>query len=455
MNKRVFKAANIQEAIASIKEELGPDAMILSTRKVPRKIKDPYAGDLVEVEAALDEEAAAAAPVRQGVFNRSEPRRWPHREPRRETYKEPRGEPFKVPSRVSVEEPVRGSRAGGRTFSPDLLDRVQDDIAQIKDMIAFAGLGCGITDMAAGNFETKGILASFLRAGVSETLACSLIREASRAASRNVDPKALPPRDRSERIRAIKKKVMSLCLSRIRAGEWFEQPGKIPGSRVAAFVGPTGVGKTTTIAKLAAFLSFKKKFRIGLISIDNYRIGAFEQLKAYASIMGLPCVQAFNARDLALGVDRMASMDMVLIDTAGHSHHDREKLDEILNLIRSDFPISVHLALSVTSELINMKEAVSAFSAFDPDTLVFTKIDETRRCGKILDQLNAVDLPVSLVTNGQKVPEDLIIPDRQTMLRIILGQGPLYGIEALAPETAPAMEPFGETPRGQVLSKGA
>ncbi len=455
MNKRVFKAANIQEAIASIKEELGPDAMILSTRKVPRKIKDPYAGDLVEVEAALDEEAAAAAPMRQGVFNRSEPRRWPLGEPLRETYKEsprePRRDPFKASSRGAVEDPVRGSRTGMGTFPQDLLDQVRDDISQIKDMISFAGLGFGIVDMAAGNFETKGILAAFLRAGVSETLACSLIRDASRATARNVDPKALSPKDRSERIREIKKKVMALCLSRIRAGEWFEQPGKIPGSRVAAFVGPTGVGKTTTIAKLAAFLSFKKKYRVGLISIDNYRIGAFEQLKAYASIMGLPCVQAFNARDLALGVDRMASMDMVLIDTAGHSHHDRKKLDEILNLIRSDFPISVHLALSVTSELINMKEAVSAFSAFDPDTLVFTKIDETRRCGKILDQLNAVNLPVSLVTNGQKVPEDLIIPDRQTLLRIILGQGPLYGIDTLAP----AMEPFGETQKGQALPKGA
>jgi flagellar biosynthesis protein FlhF len=189
-------------------------------------------------------------------------------------------------------------------------------------------------------------------------------------------------------------------------------------------VGPTGVGKTTTIAKLAAFLSFTRKMKVGLVSIDNYRIGAFEQLKAYAGIMGLPCVPAFSRQDLACALDRMKSMDLVLIDTAGHSHYDKEKIDEILELVRNDFQISVHLTLSVTSELINMKEAASAFSVFNPDTYVFTKTDETKRCGKILDQAASYDLPVSLVTNGQKVPEDLIIPDRHELLKIILKKEP-------------------------------
>jgi len=119
----------------------------------------------------------------------------------------------------------------------------------------------------------------------------------------------------------------------------------------------------------------------------------------------------------------MKSMDMVLIDTAGHSHFDKVKIDEILKLIHTDFAISTHLVLSVTSESTIMKDAAAAFCAFNPDTLVFTKIDETKRCGKILDQVSDIKLPVSLITNGQRVPEDLIVPDRGKLLKIILGNG--------------------------------
>ncbi|WP_022664702.1 flagellar biosynthesis protein FlhF [Desulfospira joergensenii] len=383
MNKRIFKAANIQDAIASIKQELGPDAMILSTRKIPRKPQDPYAGEMIEVEAGL-----------------KNPSPW-------ETEHEP-----------EIREPAR-----------DLLSSVREDIVQIKDMISIAGFGSGIKNIFSENFENMGVLASFLRAGVSEKLACSLIERAGRSIDPGVNNKTGSLADPEKKIRQMKRKVMEICLDRISVTEGFKENQEPRHPHAAAFVGPTGVGKTTTIAKLAAFLSFKKKKRVGLISIDNFRIGAFEQLKAYGSIMGLPCIQAYNARDLSNAMNRMKSMDTVLIDTAGHSHHDREKLDEIVGLIRADFSISVHLTLSVTSELINMKEAASAFSALDPDTYVFTKIDETRRCGKILDQLNDYHLPVSLLTDGQKVPEDLIVPDRQTLLKIILGKGPGYGIQ--------------------------
>lgn len=372
MNKRTFKAASIQDAIASIKQELGPEAMILSTRKIPRKLQDPYGREMIEVEAGL---------------------------------------------KTATWEPASGPEI--REPAGDLLRSVKDDILQIKDMISIAGFGSGIRNSLSDNLETMGLLASFLRSGVSETLACSLIETAGTRVDKGKDP--------AERLKLLKRRVMEICLDRITVKEGFSGNSRHP--HAAAFVGPTGVGKTTTIAKLAAFLSFKKKLRVGLISIDNYRIGAFEQLKAYGSIMGLPCIQAFTAKDLANAMERMKTMDTILIDTAGHSHHDREKLDEILELIQRDFSITVHLTLSVTSELINMKEAASAFSAFDPDTYVFTKIDETRRCGKILDQMNEYHLPVSLLTNGQKVPEDLIVPDRQTILKIILGKGPGYGIQ--------------------------
>ncbi|EIM62569.1 flagellar GTP-binding protein [Desulfobacter postgatei] len=364
MDKKIFRAPNIQTALAGIKEELGPDAMILSTRKVPKSPRDPYAKTMFEVEAAIP------------------------------------------------------STGDNKPESPLVQDvkALKSDLAQIKDILSVAGFGSGVSSILCNHFESVGVLASLLRCGVSERLAADLVQKAALDLDKTLDT--------ATQMKQLKKSVMGLCLDQFRTKDFFTRHNASGLPQVAAFVGPTGVGKTTTIAKLAACLSFTRKMKVGLVSIDNYRIGAFEQLKAYAGIMGLPCMPAFSRQDLACALDRMKSMDLVLIDTAGHSHYDKEKIDEILELVRNDFQISVHLTLSVTSELINMKEAASAFSVFNPDTYVFTKTDETKRCGKILDQAASYDLPVSLVTNGQKVPEDLIIPDRHELLKIILKKEP-------------------------------
>nr|NJM03137.1 protein FlhF [Desulfobacula sp.] len=362
MNRKVFKAENIQQAIATIKEELGSDAMILSTRKIKRKPGNPYAKEMFEVEAAVPP----------------------------------------APKEIKKD-------------GTNPMEAIQDDIAQIKDMISIAGFGSGMHNMVCNHFESVGVLASLLRAGVSETLASAVIQKASLSMDNTVEP--------LEKIKSLKKYVMKECLGRIAVRDYFRRENTSGVPHVAAFIGPTGVGKTTTIAKLAAMLTFQRKMKVALISIDNYRVGAFEQLKAYASIMGLLCVPAFSGQDLLCALDRMKSMDMVLIDTAGHSHFDKQRIDEILQLIQTDFRISAHLVLSVTSESIIMQEAASAFSVFGPDTVIFTKVDETRRCGKILDQISDFKLPVSLIANGQKVPEDLIVPDKQELLKIILGKG--------------------------------
>ena len=361
MNRKIFKAENIQQAIASIKGELGPDAMILNTRKIPRKPLDPYSKDMFEVEAAA------------------------------------------TPPKPSKEK------------KPDWVASVRADIADIKDIISLTGFGNGMHNMVCNHFESVGVLASLLRAGVSEGLAGRLIKDAGR----QMDGQA----DQGEKIKSLKKYTAQQCLNRISVKDCFSTVNQTGIPHVAAFVGPTGVGKTTTIAKLAALLTFQRKMRVGLISVDNYRVGALEQLKAYASIMGLPCARAFSAGDLSNALDRMRSLDVVLIDTAGHSHYDKQKIDGIMQLMKADFRISTHLVLSVTAESTIMRDAASAFSVFQPDTLVFTKIDETKRCGKILDQLNVTGLPVSLIANGQRVPEDLIVPDKRRLLKLILGKG--------------------------------
>lgn len=368
MNRKIFKAENIQQAIANIKDELGPDAMILSTRKIARKPMDPYGKEMFEVQAALAPEKST------------------------------------ISKKLALPE------------NPDWVADVRSDIADIKDMISLAGYGTGMHNMVCNHFESVGVFATLLRAGVSEVLAGQLIHDASALMDEHMD--------RGEKIKSLKKFVMQQCMNQMTTKDCFTSKNRSGIPHVAAFVGPTGVGKTTTIAKLAALLAFRRKMRVGLISIDNFRVGALEQLKAYASIMGLPCARAYSSQDLSNALERMKSLDVVLIDTAGHSHFDKKKIDGILQLINADFRISTHLVLSVTAESTIMKDAASAFSVFHPDTLVFTKIDETKRCGKILDQVTGSQLPVSLIANGQRVPEDLVVPDKRHLLKIVLGKGP-------------------------------
>jgi flagellar biosynthesis protein FlhF len=225
--------------------------------------------------------------------------------------------------------------------------------------------------------------------------------------------------------------VLKHILSTIRVNDPFGLPDEDAGGalgqnpqrqQLAAFIGPTGAGKTTTIAKLAADLGLKQKRAVGLISIDSYRVGALEQLKVYSSIMGLPCLPAFSEQDLAIAVRKMRHKDVVLIDTAGHGHLDEKRMSELARLMGGEMDISSHLVLSVTTSREDMKDAAKHFNLLKPRTYIFTKIDETRRRGVMLDQIKSLELPISFVTNGQRVPEDIIKASPKKILDLILKQ---------------------------------
>ncbi|MBF0111557.1 MAG: flagellar biosynthesis protein FlhF [Desulfamplus sp.] len=403
-NVKTYKARSIQKALADIKEELGPDAMILATRRIPKSPRDPYSNDIFEVEAA----------PKTPTPNNNQP----------ESKIDESGS--NISSRVTADSILSSlshknlssnrSKNDALNSGDSALDAsIIDELINIKDLISLVGFGSGMESILSNHTESAGILASLLRAGISEKRAHLILQRASMGMESDLS------RHRGI-VQPLKKYVIRECMKDIHTRDIFSRAIDSSGMpQIAAFVGPTGVGKTTTIAKLAADLSIKRQKRVGLISIDNYRIGAFEQLKAYASIMGLLCIAAFNQDDFIRALNKMANMDVVLIDTAGHSHSDTQRMKEFSEVIRGEHKISVHLVLSVTTGFLDMREAVNSFSRLNPETYVFTKIDETRRCGKIFDQINDLQLPVSIITNGQRVPEDLIIPDTRDLLSIMLG----------------------------------
>ncbi|RLC25733.1 MAG: protein FlhF [Deltaproteobacteria bacterium] len=194
------------------------------------------------------------------------------------------------------------------------------------------------------------------------------------------------------------------------------------GRVVAALVGTTGVGKTTTIAKLAARLMLGAKKDVGLISIDTYRVGAIEQLRAYADILGIPCYQAFKRKDLAFALRRMAQKDVVLIDTAGRSQYDTSRIRELKRMMTLDQRISVHLLLSASTRRSEMRRTVESFMPLNLETYIFTKIDETGKIGPVVNQIMETKFPVSYLTNGQNVPDDIERASRERILARLLSR---------------------------------
>lgn len=190
---------------------------------------------------------------------------------------------------------------------------------------------------------------------------------------------------------------------------------------IVALVGPTGVGKTTTIAKLAANMKLRERKSVGMITIDSYRIAAVEQLRTYAQILKVPLISVLTPADLRGAIDRMSNMDLILIDTAGRSQKDDPRITELHTFLRAARPDQVHLVLSSTSRDRTTREAIERFRPLGVTQLIFTKVDEAVGLGVILNTLKRVNMQVSYLTNGQAVPDDIEIASNSRLAKLILG----------------------------------
>ncbi len=193
--------------------------------------------------------------------------------------------------------------------------------------------------------------------------------------------------------------------------------------RVMMFVGPTGVGKTTTIAKLAARYSYiqEKRSKVGIITLDTYRIGAVEQLFQYAKMMRLPIEDVVDPNDFNSALNSLSHCDIILIDTVGSSQYDKEKLKKLEKFInKSDFKIDVNLVLSAGCKLEDLQDIYQNFSFLDIDTLVFTKFDETKAFGTVFSLIYNTDKPVSYFSIGQEVPDDIVVASSDFLVNCIL-----------------------------------
>jgi flagellar biosynthesis protein FlhF len=200
------------------------------------------------------------------------------------------------------------------------------------------------------------------------------------------------------------------------------RPATGAGCRSICLIGPTGVGKTTTIAKLAAALKLRQKQTVGLITIDTYRIAAVDQLRTYANIIGVPLKVVLTPTELESALHDMRHCDTVLIDTAGRSPADDLKLAELAGFVQAAKPTEVHLVLSSTCTQAAMEAALTKFSTVRVDQIIFTKLDEAVSFGVLLNVARKASKTLSYVTTGQDVPDHVEVGQPRRLAKLILGE---------------------------------
>lgn len=256
------------------------------------------------------------------------------------------------------------------------------------------------------NAEQVSLYGQLVKKGIDEQFASRLIKMAVSAG---------PDTDVScasieSRIKELTRRVLK-CQGPIQL--------KAAGPKVVALVGPTGVGKTTTLAKLAAHFVLHENKKVALVSLDTYRMGAVEQLKSYGDLMELPLETCTGRLDFRKVVQKHSDKDLILVDTTGRNHRDKEYAMELKSIFRTLPDVEIHLVQSVTTQESVMNESIRRFEPLKPDRLLFTKLDEGLDFGTLLNVAVRHRIPYSYFTAGQKVPEDIEVAGKDRVIRLI------------------------------------
>ena len=195
-----------------------------------------------------------------------------------------------------------------------------------------------------------------------------------------------------------------------------------PG-RVVAFVGPTGVGKTTTIAKLAAYHHVVARRRVAILTVDTYRIGAVEQLRTYAEILDVPCEVAVTPGDVTMALGRHRDADLIFLDTTGRSPRNEMGIGELRPFLGAAKPTETHLLLAATGRISDLVETADRFRSLGVNRLGFTKLDETGSYGPLFNVSYLADLPLGYLTTGQEVPDDIEEASAERIAALVVSGG--------------------------------
>ena len=373
MKLKTFLARDLKESLSQVKKEMGPEAVILSTQS--RWFKGNQAGKMrrpgVEVTAAIDLAA--------------------------------------FPSNGNGNQANGDQEIGGDWFPPlrTPVSQIQEDLDEVKDLLHRWLRENGPPSWLLQHKELATFYRFLSRTGLDERFLQNWLD--------NVQGILEQSGDQSLTLKEVAGRYLMHAFEVV--DPWKAKEGR---PRCWTFIGPTGVGKTTTIAKLAAKFGLYEKKQVGLISLDNQRLGAHNQLAAYTRISGQPLEVVHQRQELLEALEKMADLDLILIDTAGRSPYAPNLQGELLRLL-GDLPeLEHHLVLSATTKESNLGRAIKCFGVLPISSYIITKVDETNDFSGIFNQLCRHRVPVSYLTAGQRVPEDIELSSRRRVTELLL-----------------------------------
>jgi flagellar biosynthesis protein FlhF len=413
---KTFTAPTYTEALNKVKEELGDDVVIVSSKEIKKKTLTSQG--LYEIVVAVEDDniKLKSKPtndeehVREVMLKLSSAAKEISSLSSKENTQEyvyDYGSKKNMPNSNNPLEPQKSEE----------IIALKNQISQIADTLKF--LQATVWDMVNKNElelppEFSEIYALSRASGMSEKHLDEIMK---------LTIKYMPLKMRKNR-ETIKRYFHTLLKKMVPIR--VEREVRPPHKKIMMFVGPTGVGKTTTIAKLAARYAYKlsQRHKVGIITLDTYRIGAVEQLMTYAKMMRLPIETVVDPSDFGDALNSLRHNDYILIDTVGSSQHDKEKIEKLKSFLRIDTfaEININLVLSAVTKYEDLVDIYNNFSILPIDTFVFTKLDETKTYGNIFSLLLDTKKPVSYYSIGQEVPDDLMEAGADYLLKGILNK---------------------------------
>lgn len=422
MKIKEFVALTLKEGLQKVRQEMGAEAVILETHKLRKGgILGIGARDHFKIVAATGITVDSHAPGANGHGVRTAAKARPQQSA------------VAVEERIATAQAAQNSaRSGTATLAPNAaarafpatdglardydLSRLQQELQELRDGMdamrqAITARHALATPLAnplpnSPRFVTD-ILARLHQAEVAEWLALELVEKLPNLAGWNEQASA--PIAEAALKDAMAARVTS-------AGPIVLNAGRV---KTVALVGPTGVGKTTTIAKLAAHFALVEKKRVGLLTMDTYRIAAVEQLKTYSQIIDIPVKVAYNQPDLERAMREFTDCDLVLVDTAGRSQKNIMQVSELKSMLET-LGCETHLVLNASTKERDLADQIEKFSHTGADRILFTKLDETTTYGTVYSAAVKSGMAVSYMTTGQKVPEDIEVANGAKLAAMVL-----------------------------------
>lgn len=363
MHIKKFTGPTVKEAIKAVKAEFGEDALILSSKRIQTGVYEVVASVDYDLTKPVDVDISRASGSGNGA-------------------------------------PAPGHGPCDGDFAPAA---IKDELKDLRELKEFCVSMMSQSRTRPAMIYTE-LEEEFARRGVDKTLAQKILMGAFKSV----------PREKTADSGYLKAYMREKMIEKI------DVTDPLSMNRIVAFIGPPGVGKTTTIAKLAAIYSLRKKKSVALLTMDTYRIAAAEQLRVYGKIIGVPVEVARNAVELASFISLHRDKDLILIDTAGRARGNTEHIKELNDMHRVCPEIRFNLVLSSQARDSWLYETVKGFSVVPIDSLTFTKLDEADVYGPILNTMILARKPLAYITTGQRVPEDIELATKERLVHFCI-----------------------------------